>query len=762
MSSCTSGSAFRLALLLALLQGPAAGCYEADHSAGVIEGAMRDAASVESLLARQAEARAALPPSTSGPTPSQGEAPAAKAILFGDLHVHSTFSIDAFVFSLPVFGGDGAHPPADACDFARHCSQLDFFSINDHAESLTPARWHETIESIRQCNALAGDAANPDLVAYVGWEWTQVGETPELHEGHKNVIYPGLADHALPARPITALPQGTLERARALWLVGALRRGLGPLGLGEYADFLWLVEQMARTPDCAPGVDVRTLPADCRENAPTARELFEKLAQWQLDALVIPHGLGWGIHTPPGSSIATQLTPASHDPSKQRLLEVFSGHGSSEAYRDFAEFETSATGERICPAPTPDYLPCCWRAGELMAQRCGDLSSAECDARVAEARQLALDAGGSPHRVFPDTRQEDWLDCDQCRDCFKPAMNLRPGVSAQAALAAARSDEPSADGGPLRFRFGFIASTDNHTGRPGTGYKQYARKTMTDARGFASPRVDRITRPFIVGEQQDPRRAQPAPDEERGFRGLLDTERTASFMYPGGLVAVHARERDRDSIWQALEAREVYGTSGPRILLWFDLLNGPGGRTPMGRAVTLAEAPRFEVRAIGSFVQRPGCPDESVAALSAERLEGLCRGECYHPSDQRHTIDAIEVVRVRPRTRADEKLAELIDDPWRRFECPPDPAGCVVRFADPDYAKVGRDAVYYVRALQTTTPAVNAANLRTVFDADGRALGTAPCYGNYRTPFAEDCLAPAQERAWSSPIYVDRPLEPVP
>ncbi len=87
----------------------------------------------------------------------------AKQILFGDLHVHSTYSTDAFLWSLPMVQGDGAHPIADACDYARLCSGLDFWSINDHAEASTPRKWSETKRAIRECQAIAGDEANPDV-----------------------------------------------------------------------------------------------------------------------------------------------------------------------------------------------------------------------------------------------------------------------------------------------------------------------------------------------------------------------------------------------------------------------------------------------------------------------------------------------------------------------------------------------------------------------------------------------------------------------
>jgi len=688
-----------------------------------------------------------------GAVPRAGE----KQILFGDLHVHTTFSTDAFFRSLPLVAGEGLHPPADACDFARVCSQLDFWSINDHAEAITPERWAETKESIRQCNAVAGEAADPDVVAFLGWEWTQVGRTPEDHYGHKNVVLRETDEDAVPARPISAAG-GIVGAVMRQGFPFRVRAGIPLLDWSErqrYYDFWTFLSEIRETPECEAGVDVRELPLDCLESADSPDVLFEKLAQWGFESVVIPHGNTWGFYTPAGSTWDRQLRGAMHDPARQTLIEVYSGHGNSEQYRDFRAVDHDADGEPVCPEPQPGYEPCCWRAGELIRARCGDASEAECEERVAEARRGYARMGQLGHLVVPGATAEDWKGCGQCLDCFNPAFNYRPGGSSQYALALSNFDDPAR---PRRFEFGLIASSDNHSARPGTGYKEFARREMTEATGARDEawhaRIAAPGEPDPEPNVIDPRELDPARQNRMSVLRLAETERQASFFMTGGLVAVHAEGRGRDAIWQAMGRREVYGTSGDRILLWFDLLNAPAGELPMGSSAVLAFGPRFRVRAVGAFEQLPGCPDFAREALTPGRLERLCLGECYHPSEKRRRITRIEVVRIRPQVRPGEPLRELVEDPWRSFACPAGAAGCVVEFEDEDYAAGNREVVYYARAIQEATPAVNAAGLRCTLDESGRCAEVEPCYGDYRTPFDDDCLAPNEERAWSSPIRV--------
>jgi hypothetical protein len=225
-------------------------------------------------------------------------------------------------------------------------------------------------------------------------------------------------------------------------------------------------------------------------------------------------------------------------------------------------------------------------------------------------------------------------------------------------------------------------------------------------------------------------------------------------------VALHAEGRDRDAIWQALERKEAYGTSGPRILLWFDLLDPPSeagvaSRLPMGGSTSMTANPRFRVRAVGALEQRPGCPDFVETALGAQRLAELCMGECYHPSDRRQLIERVEVVRIRPQTAAQEPLLGRIEDPWKSLACEPDPSGCAVEFEDSEFESAAADTVYYVRAIQRASAAVNGGNLRCRRDEDGVCIEVQPCRGGYHRDPADGCLSEIEERAWSSPIFVD-------
>ena len=149
--------------------------------------------------------------------------------------------------------------------------------------------------------------------------------------------------------------------------------------------------------------------------------------------------------------------------------------------------------------------------------------------------------------------------------------------------------------------------------------------------------------------------------------------------------------------------------------------------------------------------------DELALALRLEKLgpdgiERLCKGECHNPSDVRRPITRIEIVRIRPQQVPGEPIAKLIDDPFLVLPCAGDAAGCSAEFSDPEFPTLGREALYYARVYEAPDQAINAGGIRCERDENGNCTRAELCPGAGGA--ADDCLAPREPRAWSSPIYV--------
>ena len=677
-----------------------------------------------------------------------------KQILFGDTHVHTTYSTDAFLWSLPILNGEGPHPISDACDFARFCANLDFWVSTDHAEALTPRKWKSIKEAVRNCNNPT-DSNEPDLVTFLGYEWTQVGNTSDNHYGHKNVMFRDVEEDRVPKRPIGA---GGIATNGMRATIPEQSKQMRPVALLDfenrhrYFNFIAFADELGNAKVCPEGIPSSQLGDDCYEFADTPKELFEKLRNQNFPTIVIPHGNTWGFYTPPNSSLDKQLEAEFNDENLQILFEVMSRHGNSEEYRSWRALTNNEEGGLVCPKPSENYLPSCWRAGEIIEDRClkNGFSDADCSLRAEEARDNYAVMGVAGHLTVPGVKIEDWLDSGQCRDCYLPSFNYRPAGSAQYGLAISNFDSDTT----TRFNFGFIASSDNHRARPGTGYKEIDRFVTTEANGPSHDYIGDILYPVDeIKDASDDLRDQPLLGLRAGF-GAFEAEREASFFTTGGLAAVHSNGRDRKSIWDGLTRKETYGTSGDRILLWFDLVQ-QDSLIPMGSSVNLNKNPKFRVKAVGAFEQKSGCPDYTSTNITEEEIEKICKNECYNPSDIRKNISRIEVVKITPQISKEENINNLIIDSWKTFDCKPNQQGCEVEFIDEDFTASSRDSIYYVRAIQEPSPVVNGGNLRCTYNDKGECIKVNICYGDSRTDKEDDCLSLSEERAWSSPIYVN-------
>ena len=93
------------------------------------------------------------------------------------------------------------------------------------------------------------------------------------------------------------------------------------------------------------------------------------------------------------------------------------------------------------------------------------------------------------------------------------------------------------------YKFGLVGSTDSHTGLAAVEEENFFGKATN-----AEPSPNRMRHPFISSEN-----------------GVFNGYQTVA----SGYTAVWAEENTRESIWDAMARKEVYGTTGPRIMVRF-------------------------------------------------------------------------------------------------------------------------------------------------------------------------------------------------
>jgi len=268
------------------------------------------------------------------------------------------------------------------------------------------------------------------------------------------------------------------------------------------------------------------------------------------------------------------------------------------------------------------------------------------------------------------------------------------------------------------YKLGIIASTDTHLGAAG-----YVREDAHPGHGGAG---------------------MAAPGELPA--GLLDDIE----FNPGGLAVIWAEENSRDALFAALRRREVYGTSGPRMVVRFfggwnfaaDLcdrsdLAAAGYRdgVPMGGDLPAAPGASAAPAFVVSALRDPGTRERSGTQLQRLQIvKGWARGgqtfeRVYDIAGDADGTATVEAGTCRSQGDGFDRLCAV----WR----------------DPDFDPRA-SAFYYVRVLENPVcrwSAVACASAGVDCSLPGTIpAGFAPCCD---TRFPRTI----QERAWTSPIW---------
>jgi len=270
-------------------------------------------------------------------------------------------------------------------------------------------------------------------------------------------------------------------------------------------------------------------------------------------------------------------------------------------------------------------------------------------------------------------------------------------------------------------QFGFIGSTDTHNANPGdTEEWDY----KGDAGVYTSPARQRTD---YLGDNQ-----YTAAEDAKTIK-----------QNPGGLAAVWAKENTREAIFEALENRETYATSGTRIKLRFfsawelpaDIINSPDlihqvydKGVPMGSVMKTRndeQPPSFVVWAMKDAIS---ANLQKVQMIKGWMENGVRKEKVFDIA----CSDGLSVNPATGRCPDNGAKVSLNDCSVNENKGAKE---LKLLWKDEDF-NPQQSAFYYVRVLQNPTCRWST--------YDAIRLGTKP---------REDVPVTVQERVWSSPIW---------
>ncbi|MFT4769786.1 MAG: hypothetical protein ACI8RN_002940 [Glaciecola sp.] len=338
--------------------------------------------------------------------------------------------------------------------------------------------------------------------------------------------------------------------------------------------------------------------------------------------------------------------------------------------------------------------------------------------RIYEVTQLKGDGEAhpllSPDDEFADFETWDFGNLD-VSEAKTPAM--LPGEYARSGLLRGLQLQQTLGVNP--YQFGFQGATDTHTGLSTISEDNFFSKFTT-----VEPSAERTTH---AGKSN--------PD--------LGIDGFTGWMYnAAGVTAVWAEENSRSAIFDAMERRETYATTGPRIALRFfggwsfetsdagspDLARrGYALGVPMGSELPSAqsEAPRFLISALRD--PRGANLDRVQLVKGWVTADGEAKEQIYNVawSDDRETDAAGNLPAV-------GSTVDLSVPTWSNSI---GASELVTVWSDPDF-EASEAAFYYLRVLEIPTPRW------TAYDAI-----------RFGVEAPEGVTLITQERAYSSPIW---------